>query len=405
MSFNFQQQRILICQPIISYLGGSTVVTIELAEYLQNQGAQVTIYTCSYDQPAKKFCQQKKLTVLTASDQPELHINDFDYIWVNSQILPQSFLTDFKHQQQARFIFCHLSAIDWIPDERPWIYELEEKICSLQLFIAENTKDFNQGFINKTLPYKFFRNPAPDVYATLTPHHSSHYPHKILIVSNHQPAELLVVQRILQHQNIQVQILGEINPKPDLINPQYIADNDVVITIGKTVQYCLVAGTPVYIYDHFGGPGYLDDSNYQQAKEHNFSGRGTNKKDPQTIIEELMNNYQQALQFHRQNRQKFCQEFLLSQTLPDIFVSVPATTIAPFDDKYLKAVSLCQDLAIKYFQTVTREALSKTREKKLGQELHNIYSSKTWQLKKILSHWSAPRRFFKTKIHTFSSRK
>ena len=39
-----------------------------------------------------------------------------------------------------------------------------------------------------------------------------------------------------------------------------------MITIGKTVQYCLLSATPVFVYDYLGGFGYLDASNIERAR-------------------------------------------------------------------------------------------------------------------------------------------
>ncbi len=58
-----------------------------------------------------------------------------------------------------------------------------------------------------------------------------------------------------------------------LITPEVLKDFDAVITIGRTVQYCLALGIPVYCYDRFGGPGWITESNIESASKFNFSGR------------------------------------------------------------------------------------------------------------------------------------
>ena len=50
--------------------------------------------------------------------------------------------------------------------------------------------------------------------------------------------------------------------KPAITSAELLDHYDCVISIGKTVQYCLVQGIPVFLYDRFGGPGYLNESNY-----------------------------------------------------------------------------------------------------------------------------------------------
>ncbi|WP_416914340.1 hypothetical protein [Seohaeicola sp.] len=47
----------------------------------------------------------------------------------------------------------------------------------------------------------------------------------------------------------------------------------MVLTIGKSVQYAMAARRPVYVYDRFGGPGWITSENFKNAEKFNFSGR------------------------------------------------------------------------------------------------------------------------------------
>ena len=387
MAFSFNGKNILITQPIISRIGGSTVVTIELAEFLISVGANVTIYTCSYADPAKKFFEESHITVFSADDSPNLRINEFDYIWVNSQILPKSFLDDFKKGNRARIIYCHMSGIDWIPDEKPWIYGLEENTCSLKLYVSENTKELHDGYIKKDIPFKYFRNPCPDKYGDLKSKKNRLTPKNVLIVSNHPPLEVLKAKTELENNGVNVILLSDLNEEPDLINPNYIDKADVVITIGKTVQYCLVSGTPVYIYDHFGGQGYLNEKNYDSAAASNFSGRHSRRKNSHTIVSEIINGYEKSLMFHSSHRRSFKKKYLARNVIPDIFKAARLIKISPFEEDHLKAIALCQDLAINYFKTLTRELLLETKIKSLNVRVADyeaLKKSKTWKIGKIV---------------------
>ena len=59
----YEGKRILIAQPIIRGYNGSTMVTFELAKYLQSLGMDVTIYTCDHADPAKSYFKKNKLKV------------------------------------------------------------------------------------------------------------------------------------------------------------------------------------------------------------------------------------------------------------------------------------------------------------------------------------------------------
>jgi hypothetical protein len=76
--------------------------------------------------------------------------------------------------------------------------------------------------------------------------------------------------------------------KPAITSAELLDHYDCVISIGKTVQYCLVQGIPVFLYDRFGGPGYLNESNYELAEYYNFSGRS--KPDGYSLHEAMRND-------------------------------------------------------------------------------------------------------------------
>ena len=90
---------------MIAGITGSTVVVFELADFLIKQGAKVLIYTCFYGHPMRKFFEDKKIKVVCFDEEPELHFTDFDYVWVNSQIMPRSMIKDLKNKQTMRTIF------------------------------------------------------------------------------------------------------------------------------------------------------------------------------------------------------------------------------------------------------------------------------------------------------------
>ena len=57
------------------------------------------------------------------------------------------------------------------------------------------------------------------------------------------------------------------------ITPDLLLKFDLILTIGKTVQYGLVLGIPVYNYDHFGGDGYITLQNIDFESNYGFTGK------------------------------------------------------------------------------------------------------------------------------------
>ena len=365
MDVIIKNKRILIAQPLIHGINGSTVVTFELAKALQEYGAKVTVYTCDYDNPAKKLFVDNHITVDIAQNNPQYSLDDFDYIWTHSQILPLSIIEALSNKLPKKlpaFIFLHMSGMEWIPDEKPWIYDLENKLSSLSLFISEEVLEINNSMLSQTIPKAFFRNPSPKNYYNRNNKPSPKLK-KVLIVSNHPPHEILEAKDILSRQyGIKVTSLGENQDNYTLISPNIIEDQDAIITIAKTVPYCLVSGTPVYVYDAFGGgPGWLNEQNFEKAKQRNFSGyqnhiypnyvgKGFHPKNPEQIAKEIIEGYKSSLSFHQKHRKEFQKEFGIDTVLPNIFSQIKPRDIKSFSKPYANAVKLSERFAITRFE-------------------------------------------------------
>lgn len=361
----FKNKRFLITQPIIRILGGSALVTLELAEYLTENGAKVIVYTCDYSEPAKSYFEKSGVSVLTAQENPDLKLTDFDYIWVHSQILPISIVEALSKKLPARmpsFIFLHMSGMDWLPDEKPWIFNLENRLSSLSLFISEEVKDVNSAMIDQDVRTAFFRNPAPSTFKNLntTPNPTLK---RLLIVSNHQPIEVTKAKDILHNQyNIDVTSLGENQEKYERFTDKILKKYDAVLTIAKTIPYCLVAGTPVYVYDLFaGGPGWLNAENFDEAKKRNFSGYQNSyfpnsiggifqKKNASQIAREVISGYKTAVDFHQSHRSTFYNDYLLENVLPKLLEKVKPRKIAQFSKSYTESIKNSELFATSKFE-------------------------------------------------------
>lgn len=359
-----KNKKILITQPIIRSINGSTIVSLELALALKNQGAEVTIYTCDYHNPAKAFFEKNHFKVDVASSNPQYKLQDFDYIWVHSQIIPISILNQLAQKLPAKlpaFIFLHMSGMDWIPDEKPWIYDLENRLSSLSLFICEEVKSVNTPLLSKSVPKAFFRNPAPTEYQTRTKKPGNALKN-LLIVSSHPPKEVLEAKKILATKhNINVTVLGEDQETYELFTKKMLEKYDAILTIAKTVQYCLVSGTPVYVYDAYGGgPGWINEKNFENAKIRNFSGYQNDtypnyeggvfhRKTAQTIVNEILNGYADSLSYHQKHQQEFYREFLIDNVLPSLFGQINPRKIETFSKEYLIYVTACQLFAVDKF--------------------------------------------------------
>lgn len=367
-------KRFLITQPMIHGLNGSTIVALELAEYLQSEGAQVTVYTYVYDNPAKEFFVAKNIEVKVAKDNPEFTLGDFDYIWSHSQVMPISIIRALgaKHpRRMPKFIFHHMSPLDTIPDERPYIYEFEDKLAALSLFISKNTQESQKGYFARGSNKALFKNPAPVAFSQLdyTPNETLK---RVLIVSNHPPKELIAAKKMLIEKGIEVVSFGEQSEKYSLITPEVISRFDVVITIGKTAQYCLTAGVPVYIYDHYGGQGYLNKQNYTAATDWNLAGRNSEHRTAHYLVKDIIGRYEEAVVYQTENRTKFIEEFSIDKVLAKTLKEAKAHWVHGFDRRYMNTVISAQKFARIRFEVGVGESNSSKQNYRLRGEVEAL---------------------------------
>lgn len=62
-------------------------------------------------------------------------------------------------------------------------------------------------------------------------------------------------------------------------------------------------GLPLYCYDHFGGPGYININNIEHSTYFNFSGRPERqKRSAQWLYADLINSYAKTKEMQNQIR-------------------------------------------------------------------------------------------------------
>lgn len=325
----YKNKTIVITQIRLHDYAGSEIVTLELADHFLSLGMNVIIATHTFGGLIKKeFSNLKNIKIITSNQKnfnKILKETEVDYVWVHHQYIPEVLIG----QKGIKYIYHHMSP--YVELESPLFWRLEEGLADVILFNSVETRDryISVGYFNDRQDrLAIFGNPAPiDFYTTDDSSISmTKKPKRILIVSNHLPKELEDARKILEHDGVSMVSFGTvINGKPTRVLPKHISDVDVVITIGKTVQYALAAGVPVYCYDHFGGPGYLSNKNYTISKNLNFSGRGFKRKSAERIAKDIIANYSKAVQFSIHAKEELASEFKLNQVLNKVFETVIKT--------------------------------------------------------------------------------
>ena len=282
--------KILLLTGQLFQWAGSEIVILELAEEFIRRGALVTVYA-SYSEP--DFCAN--FQAIGAHFEPNrkaIILNSFDVVYCQHQTIT-SFLDQLLNIPPAELpliVYGHLSPFAAIEFPGPHIEGMfgDAFLCNS---LETKNKMRDLGLDHTRL--KLMQNPAPDAFFDI-PINERRLA-RILVVSNHLPVEVRSSFKLLENDGIKVTFVG-LNGTPVRVTPELIAEQDAIISIGKTVQYALAANRPVYVYDHFGGPGWLNESNFSKAAEYNFSGRCCSRKITAEILQnEVRNGFETAV--------------------------------------------------------------------------------------------------------------
>ena len=333
---DMKDKRFLITQIAFWSLRGSEMVTLELAEYLRSRGASVEIYTRHHAGAIAAETRRAGLPVITSPGHP-FRLEDYDYIWVHHQLLPPALLEQLADPPATMpvFVFHHMSSLDSNRPEQPYIDNFEARLASLSLFISETVRDKWLPKLGARHPAALFENPAPEAFSRYAhpPFHGT--PRSVLVISNsHNPA-----MPTLEELGVRVHTRGISGDSYRRIAPEDFDGCDAVFTAGKSVQYCLCAGVPVYVRGFFGVPGYLTQENIAQAAGQHFCGRGAAaRKTAEDIAREIVDNYARALAFQTARRGELIARYSIDQVLPPLLEGLRPRAIEPFSREYIAYV-------------------------------------------------------------------
>lgn len=239
--------------------------------------------------------------------------------------------------------------------------------CSNYLNAQYGIPNGNFLIVENWLPDEFARTLNRKCYGTI--------PKKIAVVSNHPPQEIKSLAKICKNNHIHISFFGE-KKKILLITPEILLNYDVVITIGKTVQYCLGLGIPVYNYDHFGGNGYITTKNFEREKYFNFSGRPDCRRlNSYQIYHEIVSLYLQTLQNTEKLKNLAIHSFLLSKNVDKILFRL--NKMSDLDNTNIKCFKLynaqCHEICRRL--SIERNKIAKHKMRNLFTRVYRFLST------------------------------
>lgn len=279
-------KKILLINHYLRNFTGSELAIYDLAREFIDMEYHVSIGTFHYGYPIKSLF--KKLDVEILDLNKSLN-RKFDIIWAHHFTTLDVCLLD-NDIVANKIIFSSLSPYE--PLECPPVY-----IDRITMILA-NSEENKNALLDMKIPEKkisVFPNPIRREFFVKTKLYQAPFLNYLAIISSHIPDELQKAIPLLEGKGIKVDVFG-MNNKFIHITPEIISQYDAVISIGRTVQYGLAMGIPVYCYDRFGGPGYIFDKNKNLAAYYNFSGRCTKiKKSSKMIVNELTSLFKDVL--------------------------------------------------------------------------------------------------------------
>ena len=275
-------EALVSCQNLIDY-SGAEITVIDITKTLISLGYNVTICSFSISENFINIikdlgCNYKDISFFDSITETKI----YDLAWLHHHTTAYSLILN-KKITFNKIIYSSLSALE--PLESALLTNV-----AVDLYLVNSEENYDY-FLGHYPAYKgkviVFENSCPEDYWSKE-YVSKIGLNRIAIISNHIPQELLSSAELLS-QSLKVDIYG-IGHKQTLITRQILEQYDAIITIGKTVNYCLALGIPVYNYDHFGGDGWLNTKNFDSNRYFNFSGRGSRGRVTQDcIIKEIVN--------------------------------------------------------------------------------------------------------------------
>jgi len=349
---------------------GSMMHLCEISEYLVKKNCSVDIVSVQVTEEIKEYVESQGINLYTVDSFDAEKIYDYALCY-HYPILP-SLLE--KGIDIKKIIFGSLSG--FVALESP------SMLINSDLILQVHSQSLKEEFIRK---YNFnekqiyvMPNLVPDKYFSI-PQKKLSKLQKVAVVSNHVPEEIREVKTILKQKSILVDFYGMAD-KYIPLSPSILKEYDCIITIGKTVQYALALGIPVYNYDHFGGSGYITIENLEEEEFYNFSGRSSFRKlDAEQIVEEVVNRFHYAKKQSCELRLLAKKRYLLSDNIEKLFKFAARPFIYNLDDLYTNQISFLTNTVQKFMNDYQKTFFwANSLDFEVAQQKNRIMELATW---------------------------
>lgn len=259
-------------------LSGSNTVFLQIANELAQQDYHVTLFAFTIDGLVRgEFEKHGHCVIELVSLDPFSLEGAFDLVWAGHWPAAAILLLCGKIRYRS-LVFHSMSPFEGV--EEPLFFR---ELADLLLFNSAENRERNLAQIEGKASV-IFANCVSDSYLASD---QTEPCFDVAYVSNHKSLEVIEALDRLAAKGYRIRKVGN-HFGQALVDPAFIDENRVTISIGHTVIKGLMRDRAVYVYDRFGGPGFLDDAVYERCYARNFSGRGFGYKNADTIAAELV---------------------------------------------------------------------------------------------------------------------
>ncbi len=304
--------KILVTNYFLKNFTGSEINTLQICTALKELGFDADAATFFFDEPLKSKFLDRNIKVKNLLHD-DFELEEYDIFWTH-------------HTHTINHIIFHKK-----PESTKIIYSCLGPFSSLAVppyyhnelnCILSNSKGNTQVLRKEGISIekiKYFPNFSPEYYFSQPRTHFSKILTRIAVISNHPPQELDQFSLLAKDSGHVVEFIG-LDNNHVYVDPNIIKKFDLIISIGKTVQYCFSLKVPIYCYDHFGGPGFITPDNIHFEEFYNFSGRATNRVlSGYELFDDIFSNFAGAVN-HLDFLFDYSKEnFLLEKNIQELF--------------------------------------------------------------------------------------
>lgn len=326
-------------------LAGSEIIIFEFADILLANGWEIDIVSPWVGEPMLSLLRSNGFEIELRLD--NIFPLEYNFCYIQHGLLPLTNFEDRGLDREGIIVTGHLSPFN----------VLEQIGLSVEMDIVDeiwcNSEETLERMRYLGVPLNLlydFSNAAPRYYTSI-----KRRGNEILFVSNHPPQEVREASDILEAEGFRVRRIGRRFNNVERVSPEIISRADRIVSIGKTVQYGILAKRPVFVYDHFGGPGYLSAKNFDLARKANFSGRSHPEKyDSSTLSVMIKNGFTTALEFARFSKIIDSRRFILDYQLKSLFERKPMSIVERRDrikifDKIIERSKIEREAILKFW--------------------------------------------------------